>query len=346
MPLRTLLAAALLLGALTALSGCGGGTPTRIMLVGDSITQGSAGDWTWRYRLWQHLRDSGAQVDLVGPWDDLYDYNAGVFGSHAYADPHFDQDHAARWGTAFTDEQPPIGTLVRRYHPDVVVEGFGVNDLVWRHETPQDTLAAARSFVEQARATAPDVDVVLTALPQRWLAGVDEYDAGLTRLAPELSTSESPVVVALPAQPFVQDVDTWDAAHPSATGEVKIAAGVADALAALGIGTPYPRPLPEVPLGPRRPAVLSAVAGPAAGEVDLSWQLPPGGTAVFVWLRHVTTREDWVRLPIPQPGTSFTASGLVAGDRYEFRVQAEKGTAVASDVFSDVVTATPGPPSG
>jgi hypothetical protein len=28
---------------------------TRVLIVGDSITQGSAGDFTWRYRLWKHL---------------------------------------------------------------------------------------------------------------------------------------------------------------------------------------------------------------------------------------------------------------------------------------------------
>lgn len=315
------------------------------MLVGDSITQGSAGDWTWRYRLWQHLRESGTRVDLVGPWDDLYDNRTGKQGSHAYADPRFDRDHAARWGTAFTDEEPPIGALVRRYHPDVVVEGFGVNDLVGFHEGPGATLAAARTFVEQARAADPGIAIVLTEPPQRWLAGIPEYDAGLPRLVRELDTRESPVVLARARQPFVKDVDTYDPAHPSATGEVKIAAGVADALAGLGIGTPYPRRLPAVPLGPREPPVLTAAVGRGAGQVDLAWTSPPGATAVFIWVRDATAGGPWVRLPIPQPGTSFTVSELVVGDRYEFRVQAEKGTAVADGVYSDVVSATPGRPT-
>ena len=29
--------------------------PVRIMVVGDSITEGSSGDWTWRYRLAKYL---------------------------------------------------------------------------------------------------------------------------------------------------------------------------------------------------------------------------------------------------------------------------------------------------
>ena len=72
--------------------------PVRILIVGDSITQGSAGDWTWRYRLWQHLTEHGVSVDFVGPRDDLWDNVTSQFGSQAYVDPAFDQDHAARWG--------------------------------------------------------------------------------------------------------------------------------------------------------------------------------------------------------------------------------------------------------
>ena len=341
---RALLAALLLLVPVSA-CGSGGDDPVRIMLVGDSVTQGSSGDWTWRYRLWEHLRDAGVDADLVGPRDDLLDHATSHFGSQAYADPRFDRDHAARWGMSFADADPPIGTLVRDYHPDVVVEALGVNDLAWRHEDPAATLEDARRFVQRARAADPDVDIVLTALPQQWIEGVPEYDAGLQGLVQELSTHESAVAVARPDQPFVQEVDTYDAAHPSATGEVKIAAGVADALAGLGIGPPYPRPLPDVPLGPREPARLSARTGQGAGEVDLAWRLPPGATGVFVWLRDATAGQPWVRLPEVQAQPAFTATGLVAGHDYEFRVQAEKGTAVAGDLFSAVAGATPGPPA-
>jgi hypothetical protein len=39
--------------------------PLRLMVVGDSIVQGSSGDVTWRYQLHQHLARSGASFDLV-----------------------------------------------------------------------------------------------------------------------------------------------------------------------------------------------------------------------------------------------------------------------------------------
>lgn len=39
-----------------------------MMIVGDSLTQGSEGDWTWRYRLWEWLKSQEVLVDFVGPF--------------------------------------------------------------------------------------------------------------------------------------------------------------------------------------------------------------------------------------------------------------------------------------
>ncbi len=50
-----------------------GGTvsePRRIMLAGDSMTQGANGDRTWRYHLWNHLSPHVEELDFVGPYSD------------------------------------------------------------------------------------------------------------------------------------------------------------------------------------------------------------------------------------------------------------------------------------
>lgn len=333
---------ALLLGVLSACSGSGPATdlgPVRVLLVGDSVTQGSAGDWTWRYRLWEHLRDDGARVDLVGPDETVAGPPPGP-PSLDYADPDFDRDHAGRWGKSFEDTDWTVGELVDVYRPDVVVELLGINDAVWRGEPASVLLDRAAGFVEQAQAADPDVDVVLGELPQTWVPAVPAYDAGLAGLADRFGTADSRVVVAsTTADGFTKDVDTYDPVHPSASGEVKIAAGVADALARLGIGEPYPRPLPDVPPVPVQPAVLTA--RPRAGAALLSWAAPPGGWTAFVWRRDTTRGEDWQRLPLGVPGPSWKAEGLVDGDTYEFRLQMAKGTSV-SEVYSNVVSVVPG----
>jgi hypothetical protein len=41
---------------------------TRIMVVGDSISQGVEGDWTWRYRLWEWFKSQDIAIDYVGPF--------------------------------------------------------------------------------------------------------------------------------------------------------------------------------------------------------------------------------------------------------------------------------------
>jgi hypothetical protein len=36
--------------------------PISVMIVGDSITQGLEGDWTWRYRIWEWFKDQDVKV--------------------------------------------------------------------------------------------------------------------------------------------------------------------------------------------------------------------------------------------------------------------------------------------
>lgn len=324
----------LLLGGLT---GCARESrePVRVLIVGDSVTQGSAGDWTWRYRLWEHLRDD--QVDLVGP-DETLAGPPPAPSNLNYADPDFDRDHAARWGKSFADTDWPIDRLVEVFEPDVVIELLGVNDTLWRGDPASVLLERAADFVAQAQSADPDVDVVLGQLPQTWVPAVPAYNAGLDDLAARLGTDRSRVVVARAAADFTANVDTYDPVHPSASGEVKIAASVADALADLGIGAAYPRPLPDAEPVPVRPAVLSARPGP--GQALLQWEAPPGGWTAYVWRRDVSLGEDWQRLPVGVPGPTWVAEGLIPGDRHEFRVQMAKGTSV-SRVYSNVVSVVP-----
>jgi hypothetical protein len=195
-------------------------------------------------------------------------------------------------------------------------------------------------LVADARAADADVDIVLGALPQVWFAPVAELNAMLPDLARELDSESSRVLVAVPEE-LAELVDTYDPAHLAATGEVKVAAGVAEALARLGIGDPEPAQRPAVHNGPRTPALLRALPGNATAY--LSWQSPPGAHAEFLWVRDRTVGEPWIRLSWPITDGFWRSDGLVNGHEYEFRVQSAKGTAVARDLFSNVVTVRPSP---
>ncbi|KAH7182078.1 hypothetical protein DER46DRAFT_670422 [Fusarium sp. MPI-SDFR-AT-0072] len=40
----------------------------RVMIVGDSMSQGREGDYTWRYRIWEFFKQNGIDVEMVGPY--------------------------------------------------------------------------------------------------------------------------------------------------------------------------------------------------------------------------------------------------------------------------------------
>src|ERR1700712_1185428 len=194
--------------------------PVRIALLGDSITQGSTGDFTWRYFAWKHLVADGVEADLVGPENDVWEH------SSAYADPAFDHDHAARWGDAYAWIAHPVPQLMADSHPDVLVILLGLNDLTFAQLTPQQVLDQTRQAVQQAQAANPDVKLVLCRLPTTWIGGGTDFNALLSSKAPGWSTQRSQVVVADSDAGYQQSTegavrDTGGPVHPHAGGGQK-----------------------------------------------------------------------------------------------------------------------------
>src|SRR6266436_4914334 len=91
-----------------------GGSP-RIMIVGDSITEGSSGDYTWQYRLYEHLRADGVSPRMVGPHHTLFNNVTKVDGDRSYADPRFEHANDTRWGRTLFREKDAIGAKVAIY---------------------------------------------------------------------------------------------------------------------------------------------------------------------------------------------------------------------------------------
>ena len=330
-------------GSLATASSAAAADPVRVLLVGDSITQGSAGDWTWRYRLWQHLTSHGVAVDLVGPREDLWDNLAEGPGSTAYVDPAFDRDHAARWGMTMAYPDVPIATLVTDYRPDVVVEMLGAADLQYLDATPDQLEAVTRAFVADVHSADPDTDVVLATVPKPWLPAAAEFNLRVEDLAAELDTPAARVVPADVAAGLDRVQDTWDDAHLNAWGEVRTAAAVADSLAVLGVGPPADRPLGLPARGPRLRALPAAQVGD--GSVRLSWTRSPGTTATEVWMQDTTAGAPWTRLGIASwRQTTWQADGLVNGHAIAFRLVPVKGLwAAEADAWSEVSGLVPSP---
>ncbi|MQA93664.1 MAG: hypothetical protein GEV11_03160 [Streptosporangiales bacterium] len=220
----------------------------RIMCVGDSMTIGVPGDYTWRHRLFQHLRRTAPPVDFVGPEQGLYDRDRNVVVSRGYRDPLFPRAHAAGWGRGLRHLAGEIGEHVARHRPTLLLTMLGLIDLGF-YAHVQETEEHLRRFITAARAADPDIGLVLAEVPpavrardDAWFAAeCVQYNARLRDCAAELGTARSPLVTAALTDAYDIDADTYDGTHPNESGEHKIAAMFADALChGLGIGAPYP----------------------------------------------------------------------------------------------------------
>lgn len=218
------------------------------MPVGDSMTIGSAGEHTWRYRMWQHLRTTyGGPFKIVGPRETLYDQAVGAPTSYEYADPEFPRAHLAGWGEGWLHMAPLIGDAVREHRADVLLVSLGLIDLGF-YTNAEQTAENVHRFVTAARAANPRVRmVVLPVIPNvrarsdaPFAAQVARFNELLAKALADLDEPRSPLLLASPPPSYSTDLDTYDGTHPNASGEHRIAEAFAEAMyQAWDLGEPY-----------------------------------------------------------------------------------------------------------
>ncbi|MEU1031865.1 SGNH/GDSL hydrolase family protein [Streptomyces mirabilis] len=220
----------------------------RFMPVGDSMTIGSAGEHTWRYRMWQHLRATyGGPFRIVGPRETLYDKATESPDSLEYADPDFPRAHLAGWGEGWQHMVPLIGEAVRTQRADVLLVSLGLIDLGFYTNAVQ-TAANVRAFVAEARAANPRIHLVLLPVIPNvraesdapFAAEVAAFNELLAKAVADLDEPRSPVLLVSPPPGYDVHHDTYDGTHPNASGEHKIAEAFAEAMyQAWDLGEPY-----------------------------------------------------------------------------------------------------------
>ncbi|MFF1451896.1 GDSL-type esterase/lipase family protein [Streptomyces sp. NPDC058274] len=220
----------------------------RFMPVGDSMTIGSAGEHTWRYRMWQHLRATyNGPFKIVGPRETLHDKATDSPSSYEYADPDFPRAHLAGWGEGWFHLTPLIQEAVRAQRADVLLVSLGLIDLGFYTDARQ-TAENARAFIGHARSANPRIRMVfLPVLPNvrvqtdpAFAAEVTAFNELLAKTVADLDEPRSPLLLASPPPSYVVHLDTYDGTHPNADGEHKIAEGFAEAMhQAWDLGEPY-----------------------------------------------------------------------------------------------------------
>ncbi|MEU3659287.1 GDSL-type esterase/lipase family protein [Streptomyces sp. NPDC032940] len=220
----------------------------RFMFVGDSMTIGSAGEHTWRYRMWQHLRDTyGRPFTVVGPRETLHDPSTDAPTSYAYADPDFPRAHLAGWGEGWHHMTPLIGEAVRAHRADVLLVSLGLIDLGF-YTNPEQTADNVRAFVAAARSANPRVRVavmpVITNIrveaDTTFAEQVHRFNELLAKTVTDLDAPGSALLLVPPPASYDFHTDTYDGTHPNTDGEHKIAGAFAEALhEGWGLGGPY-----------------------------------------------------------------------------------------------------------
>lgn len=228
------------------------GGALKVLIAGDSMSQGKEGDYTWRYRISQWFQSQNVAVDFVGPYKGTRQppdtappsppalkgakaADGGVLASGGYAaGVSFDSDHFSIWGQACAEDVGLIRDVVQNGQPDVMLVMLGFNDLGWFYSDDKGLLKNMLTFISNARAAKPNVKIALANVPQRTSLGRDDlpqkttaYNKALVDAIPKWSTDESPIYLVKLQENYDCNLGGcpvgYDGLHPNAKGEFQIA---------------------------------------------------------------------------------------------------------------------------
>ncbi|MCW2762791.1 MAG: lipolytic protein family [Marmoricola sp.] len=297
-------------------------SPLRVLLTGDSITQGFHGDYTWRYRLAKEFARQHVAVNFVGsrrtpaprkPW-----------ATATYADPNFDSDHFALVSSGMAVQATWIRDEVTKQQPDVIVIAAGVNDLR-NGLTPTETDVRLEWWIKRAREAKPNVRIIVSPVLQSLLPGhpelgqeINEYNALARDTVASKSTSTSPITMADTTRGWSVSAHTSDSVHPTPTGETLIAQRIAETFKRLGILKQTPN-IYRWTSWNRQPRVRVVVRNQRA---VLSWD-DQSLTGVRVSIRRAGRAAYYSK--VIYTGGTTTTTPLAAGTAYEFRISMMRG---------------------
>ena len=213
-----------------------------IVPIGDSITQGGRRDreeYTYRWPLFTLLLDAGIEVDLIGSRQH------GLHNDALWPDSHlgipFDRDHEGYYGatTATVRDRLPAAIAAWSIAPDIALIHLGTNDQDAEADYAVTVIEPLRQMIGLLRAQNPTMTILLGQL---FFTGGEALRLRplVEDLAAELDSPASRVATVahyqdFKAQPGDPDSDTFDWAHPDASGQLKMAEAWLSRLRELGI---------------------------------------------------------------------------------------------------------------
>ncbi|MFD7660969.1 RICIN domain-containing protein [Actinosynnema sp. NPDC059797] len=266
-----LITAAALLPAGTAAAESNGGT--RVMPLGDSITEGTQVPGGYRIGLWQRFGAGNYRVDFVG----------SQFNGPASL---WDHDHQGHPGWRIDQIDANVTTWLRNTNPRTVLLHIGTNDILQNRDVA-NAPARLSGLVDRITATAPNADVLVATIIPLANAGQEAaartYNAAIPGIV-RAKAAAGKRVHLVDMHAALTTADLIDGIHPTATGYDKMAATWYAALRAIpgSIGDPVA-------------AQGSQVVGVPSGRcLDVAGAATANGTRLQLWDCHGQPNQRWV----------------------------------------------------
>ncbi|GFG10280.1 contactin [Aspergillus udagawae] len=344
----------------------------KVIVVGDSISQGREGDFTWRYRIWEWFQSQGVAVDFVGPYTGTVqpEKPAPPSPPALYGEPQptgaikvsggyakevssgFPKNHFAVWGRAAAVDKGLIKEVMEAHPADLMLLLLGFNDMGWFYSDSMGTLDSIHTLISNARAANPNIKFAIANVPQRSFIGGREdlpvstniYNSLLRDTIPEWSTTASPIhLVELEenynCQPSSCPVGS-DGLHPNAMGEYQIARAFSQTLVKdFKIGSSalsIPSDVPTRPL----PVPSNFKVFTSPGGVTATWDPVYGAYNYDVRSKIKGGITNFS--PGSVSSNRWDATWPIDGWEYEVQVRASAGDTIKGD-WTTTLTATAHP---
>ncbi|CAL9437502.1 hypothetical protein SUDANB95_02162 [Actinosynnema sp. ALI-1.44] len=244
---------------------------TRVMPLGDSITEGTQIPGGYRIGLWQRFGSGNYRVDFVG----------SQFNGPASLGDH---DHQGHPGWRIDQIDANIVTWLRNTNPRTVLLHIGTNDVLQNHNL-SGAPGRLSALVDKITATVPNADVFVATIIPISNAGQNSAARAYNATIPGMVQSKVNAgkrVRLVDMHSALTTADLTDGVHPTATGYDKMAATWYSALRSVpgSIGDP-------VAPGKR------IVGVPSGRCADVPGATTTNGTQLQLWDCHGGTNQQW-----------------------------------------------------
>jgi lysophospholipase L1-like esterase len=243
---------------------------TRIMPLGDSITEGTQVPGGYRIGLWQRLGAANYRVDFVGS-----QFNGpSSLGDH---------DHEGHPGWRIDQIDANIVSWLGNTNPRTVLLHIGTNDVLQNHDVA-NAPARLSALVDRITATVPNADVFVATIIPITNAGQESLARSFNATIPGMVQSKVNAgkrVHLVDMHSALTTADLIDGVHPTATGYDKMAATWYAALRSVpgSIGDPV--------------SSRQIVGVPSGRCADVPGATTANGTQLQLWDCHGGGNQSW-----------------------------------------------------